>query len=327
MSLIRRAALKQTPLRIFPVQRISSIAKDCIERTMLCLLISVCILTGALSVPVIPKSPTTEELKLDLREDYQKYREHLAKLQFKLLKEHKLAKPENRQILLEKFNEELNRIRRHAPISEPGTDAHFRKVWHDGDQLDEDTYDPTLFFQTHDYDNNARLDASELDTTFENLHSGIFFALADYDNNARLDASELDTTFENLLDELPAVKSDADMELRELERTRMRNHVLNRLDKNKDGLLSLDEFRIRDPIDDGWMPLQDQQQLPPLEGKTNDSYLLDLVRKNLLEHPAGEEKIHYCPFSAVLFNVASEAPPKPHFLRFVPIPPKESCSR
>ncbi|KAF7255261.1 hypothetical protein EG68_08291 [Paragonimus skrjabini miyazakii] len=233
---------------------------------MLCLLISFCILTGALSVPVIPKRPTAEELKLDLKENYQKYQEHLAKLQLKLLKEHKLAKPENRKILLEKFTEQLNRIRQHEPISEPGTDAHFKKVWHDGDQLDEDTYDPTLFFQTHDYDNNARLDAHELDTTFENL-----------------------------LDQLPAVKADTDMELRELERIRMRNHILNRLDKNKDGLLSLDEFRMRDPVDDGWIPLQDQQQLPPLEGKTNDSYLLDLVRKNLLEHPdeaINEEIMH-----------------------------------
>ncbi|KAF5403187.1 hypothetical protein PHET_03280 [Paragonimus heterotremus] len=230
---------------------------------MLCLLISVCILTGALGVPVIPKRPTADELKRDLKDDYQKYQEHLAKLQFKLLKEHKLAKPENRKILLEKFTEELNRIRQHDPISEPGTDAHFKKVWHDGDQLDEDTYDPTLFFQTHDYDNNARLDVHELDTTFENL--------------------------------LPAVKPDTDMELRELERIRMRNHILNRLDKNMDGLLSLDEFRMRDPVDDGWMPLQDQQQLPPLEGKTNDSHLLDLVRKNLLEHPdepINEEIMH-----------------------------------
>ncbi|KAF6776223.1 hypothetical protein AHF37_04322 [Paragonimus kellicotti] len=162
------------PLYIFHEKRLSSIAKNYIEHTMFCLLISVCILTGAISVPVIPKRPTTEELKLDLKDDYQKYQEYLAKLQFKLLKEHKLAKPENRKILFEKFTEELDRIRQHEPISEPGTDAHFKKVWHDGDQLDEDTYDPTLFFQAHDYDNNARLDAHELDSTFENLVSWSF---------------------------------------------------------------------------------------------------------------------------------------------------------
>lgn len=126
---------------------------------------------------------------------------------------------------------------KHEKMHEPGHKAQLEEVWEKEDGLDPDSFDPKTFFNLHDKNQDGYLDVFELETVF---------------------LSDLDKAYNES-------DPDTDVKEREEEMERMREHVMNSMDKDKDGLISKSEFmdETRDDDfekDEEWKPLTDEDQ-------------------------------------------------------------------
>lgn len=89
-------------------------------------------------------------------------------------------------------------------------------MWEEADGLDPEDFDPKTFFNLHDTNGDGFFDEQELEALF---------------------TKELEKIYD------PTNEEDDMVEMEE-ERLRMREHVMNEVDSNKDRLVSLDEFLI-----------------------------------------------------------------------------------
>ncbi|XP_072298823.1 nucleobindin-1 [Eucyclogobius newberryi] len=139
---------------------------------------------------------------------------------YEMLKEH-----ERREYLksldLEKREQEQKRLeelkdkhRQHPKVNAPGSVDQLKEVWEETDGLDPKEFNPKTFFKLHDANEDGVLDEQELEALF---------------------TKELEKVYN------PKNEEDDMMEMEE-ERLRMREHVMNNVDQNKDRLVSLDEF-------------------------------------------------------------------------------------
>ncbi|KAJ7998181.1 hypothetical protein DPEC_G00219930 [Dallia pectoralis] len=141
---------------------------------------------------------------------YEMMKEHERKEHLKNLDEEQRKEEEQRYEELKKKHAD------HPKINHPGSQDQLKEVWKDADGLDPNEFDPKTFFKLHDTNGDGYLDEQELEALF---------------------TKELDKMYR------PNQEED-DMTEMEEERLRMREHVMNEVDTNRDRLVSLDEFLI-----------------------------------------------------------------------------------
>nr|CAG4650388.1 EOG090X0B17 [Sida crystallina] len=133
------------------------------------------------------------------------------------------------------WNEAQIKHKQHPKLHHPGSKQQYEEVWEEQDHLDPQNFNPKTFFALHDLDGNGVWDQDEVKALF---------------------AKELDKVYD------PNAPED-DMAERYEEMERMREHVFNETDVNRDYLISFQEFLDqtrkqefeRDP---GWQTLDEQ---------------------------------------------------------------------
>ncbi|XP_066107149.1 nucleobindin-2 isoform X2 [Saccopteryx bilineata] len=144
-------------------------------------------------------------------EEFKKYemmKEHERREYLKTLSEEKRKEEES------KFEEMKKKHENHPKVNHPGSKDQLKEVWEETDGLDPNDFDPKTFFRLHDVNNDGFLDEQELEALF---------------------TKELEKVYD------PKNEEDDMVEMEE-ERLRMREHVMNEVDSNKDRLVTLDEF-------------------------------------------------------------------------------------
>ncbi|XP_068116069.1 nucleobindin-2 isoform X2 [Hyperolius riggenbachi] len=160
---------------------------------------------------------------------------------YEMLKEHerreylKTLNEEQRKQEEAKYEEMRKKHKDHPKINHPGSKDQLEEVWQETDGLDPIDFDPKTFFKLHDTNSDGFIDEQELEALF---------------------TKELEKVYD------PNNEEDDMVEMEE-ERLRMREHVMNEVDLNKDRLISLEEFlgaaqqkEFLEP--DGWEMLEDQ---------------------------------------------------------------------
>ncbi|KAJ8340004.1 hypothetical protein SKAU_G00346370 [Synaphobranchus kaupii] len=161
------------------------------------------------------KSATSdlENYDRERHEEFKRYemmKEHERREMLKTLDEERRMKEE------EHYDEMKKKHAEHPKINHPGSEDQLKEVWEETDGLDPEDFDPKTFFSLHDTNGDGFFDEQELEALF---------------------TKELDKIYD------PTNEEDDMMEMEE-ERLRMREHVMNEVDTNKDRLVSREEFMV-----------------------------------------------------------------------------------
>ncbi|XP_019407565.1 PREDICTED: nucleobindin-2 isoform X1 [Crocodylus porosus] len=180
-------------------------------------------------------------------EEFKKYemmKEHERREYLKTLNEEKRREEES------KYEEQKKKHGDHPKINHPGSKDQLKEVWEEADGLDPNDFDPKTFFKLHDVNNDGFLDEQELEALF---------------------TKELEKVYD------PKNEEDDMVEMEE-ERLRMREHVMNEVDLNRDRLVTLEEFlkatekkEFLEP--DSWETLDQQQLFTEEELKEFESHI------------------------------------------------------
>jgi len=219
-----------------------------------------------------PHTFETEDLKRlikeatrDLEEQDKVRREEFKR--YEMEKEHRkreeLAKlsEEERKKEKEKLENMDKKHKDHEKIHHPGSKDQLEEVWEETDHLDKEDFNPRTFFTMHDTNSDGYLDELEVEALFERELGKMY----NEDN------------------------PEDDMVEKEEERNRMREHVFGEVDKDKDYLISLEEFiqgtqGEEYEKDEGWKTVDEEEQQ-----FTEDE--LQAYEKELLEQEEKERKI------------------------------------
>ncbi|XP_074985468.1 nucleobindin-2 isoform X2 [Caretta caretta] len=189
-------------------------------------------------------------------ENYDKTRHDEFK-KYEMLKEHerreylKTLNEEKRREEESKYEEMKKKHGDHPKVNHPGSKDQLKEVWEESDGLDPNDFNPKTFFKLHDVNNDGFLDEQELEALF---------------------TKELEKVYD------PKNEEDDMVEMEE-ERLRMREHVMNEIDINKDRLVTLHEFlkstekkEFLEP--DSWETLDQQQVFTEEELKEFETHIL-----------------------------------------------------
>lgn len=193
-------------------------------------------------------------------EEFKKYemmKEHERREYLKTLDEERRKQEES------KFEEMKRKHEDHPKVNHPGSKDQLKEVWEEADGLDPNDFDPKTFFKLHDVNNDGFLDEQELEALF---------------------TRELEKVYD------PRNAEDDMIEMEE-ERLRMREHVMNEIDSNKDRLVTLAEFlratekkEFLEP--DNWETLGQQQLFTEEELKEYENIIA--LQENELKKRADE---------------------------------------
>uniref|UniRef100_A0A803T2M7 Nucleobindin 2 n=1 Tax=Anolis carolinensis TaxID=28377 RepID=A0A803T2M7_ANOCA len=188
-------------------------------------------------------------------ENYDKARHEEFK-QYEMMKEHerreylKTLDEEKRRQEEAKYEEQKKKHADHPKVNHPGSKDQLKEVWEEADGLDPNDFDPKTFFKLHDVNTDGFLDEQELEALF---------------------TKELEKVYD------PKNEEDDMIEMEE-ERLRMREHVMNEVDINKDRLVTLEEFlrstekkEFLEP--DSWETLDQQQMFTEEDLKEYESHI------------------------------------------------------
>ncbi|XP_025196397.1 nucleobindin-2-like [Melanaphis sacchari] len=146
---------------------------------------------------------------------------------------------ERQKFLSEETKLESEREVKHKldPIHHPGSKKQLEEVWEKQDEMEGENFNPRTFFAMHDIDGNGFWDEDELKALF---------------------VRELDKLYQQGM-----AKSDLMEKAEEMER--MREHVFNEVDLNRDRLISWEEFKRMSEQpdfekDEGWKTI-DQNEI------------------------------------------------------------------
>ncbi|XP_066540739.1 nucleobindin-2b [Hoplias malabaricus] len=154
-----------------------------------------------------------ENFDKEQHEEFKRYemmKEHERRERLKTLDEEARQKEEAH------YEEMKKKHADHPKINHPGSQDQLKEVWEEADGLDPDDFEPKTFFNLHDTNGDGYFDEQELEALF---------------------TKELEKLYD------PKREEDDMVEMEE-ERLRMREHVMNEVDTNKDRLVSLEEFMI-----------------------------------------------------------------------------------
>ncbi|XP_044048591.1 nucleobindin-2-like [Siniperca chuatsi] len=152
-----------------------------------------------------------ENFDKDRHDEFKRYemmKEHERRERLKAMTEEDRKKEEQH------YEEMKKKHNNHPKVNHPGSEDQLKEVWQEADGLDPEDFDPKTFFKMHDSNGDGFFDESELEALF---------------------TKELDKVYN------PDNEEDDMVEMEE-ERLRMREHVMNEVDTNKDRLVSLNEF-------------------------------------------------------------------------------------
>nr|XP_015808604.2 nucleobindin-2a [Nothobranchius furzeri] len=188
-----------------------------------------------------------ENYDKERHEDFKKYemmKEHDRQEHLKTLDEGERKKEE------EHYEEMRKKHADHPKVNHPGSQNQLKEVWEEADGLDPDDFDAKTFFNLHDTNGDGFFDEQELEALF---------------------TKELEKIYD------PTNEEDDMVEMEE-ERLRMREHVMNEVDSNKDRLVSMDEFLVAtkkkeflEP--DSWETLEQNQAYTDEEMKEFEEHL------------------------------------------------------
>lgn len=173
-----------------------------------------------------------EELDRQRREEFKEY-----EMKKKADADHRMANmsPEERKKYEQDLEEMKKRHDKHERVKHPGSRDQLEEVWEDSDKMAKENFDPRTFFALHDLNGDGFWSAEELEALFQ---------------------LELQKVYN---------ESDPDDDPRERieEMYRMREHVVQQMDKNNDRMISLDEFladaEAQTPNkDEGWKDIGDE---------------------------------------------------------------------
>lgn len=149
-----------------------------------------------------------ENYDRDRHEEFKRYemmKEHERRERLKNMDEEHRKKEE------EHYEELRKKHADHPKVNHPGSRDQLKEVWEETDGLDPESFDPKTFFKLHDSNGDGFLDENELEALFTKELAKVY-------------------------------KEEDDMYEMEEERLRMREHVMNEVDTDKDRLVSLSEF-------------------------------------------------------------------------------------
>ncbi|XP_052799526.1 nucleobindin-2-like isoform X2 [Mya arenaria] len=161
---------------------------------------------------------------------YEMEKEHLRREELKKLDEDQRKQKEH------EFEELQKKHKEHKPVHHPGSKAQLEDVWEKTDNMDTQDFNPKTFFNMHDLDGNGFLDGEEVEALFQ---------------------KELDEVYD------PNNPED-DMREKYEDMGRMREHVFNEIDTDKDHLISQEEFlnytnSNQFEKDEGWKTVDEEQ--------------------------------------------------------------------
>lgn len=179
---------------------------------------------------------TTKDLAKADRKRREEFKRHEMEKQYK--EKEKLKQMNDAE--KKKYEEELQTMKekqkKHEPVHHPGSKQQLEEVWEKQDHMENEEFNPRTFFFFHDVDGNGVWDQDEVKALF---------------------LKELDKLYAQGAPQDDFLKRAEEME-------RMREHVFNEADLNKDGLISYEEFleQTKKPDfqqDEGWLGLDEQQ--------------------------------------------------------------------
>ncbi|XP_053970813.1 nucleobindin-2 isoform X2 [Hylaeus volcanicus] len=203
---------------------------------------------------------TTKDLAEADRKRREEFKQHEMEKKFE---EQEKLKHMN-EIEKKKYEEELEALRekqkKHDPIHHPGSKQQLEEVWEKQDHMDSEDFNPRTFFFLHDIDGNQMWDQDEVKTLF---------------------LKELDKLYAQGASEEVLFKRAEELE-------RMREHVFNEADLNKDGLISYEEFleQTKRPDfqqDQGWQPLDEQQIYTQEEFDAYERYKQEEMQRRIAQ--------------------------------------------
>lgn len=179
---------------------------------------------------------TTEDLEKVDQERKKEFQTYEMEKEFERKQELNAMDEEHKKAAEKKHEEEIKTHKDHPKLHEPGSKAQYEEVWEEQDHMKDQDFDPRTFFHLHDLDGNGYWDESELKSLF---------------------LKELDKMYD------PNAPED-DIHERYEEMERMREHVFRESDKNKDQLISFEEFldqtkKSEFGEDDGWKGLDEEE--------------------------------------------------------------------
>ncbi|RXN01929.1 Nucleobindin-2 [Acipenser ruthenus] len=177
---------------------------------------------------------------------------------YEMMKEHerreylKTLDEEKRKAEEQHYEEMKKKHADHPKVNHPGSQDQLKEVWEETDGLDPIDFDPKTFFKLHDSNGDDFLDEQELEALF---------------------TKELEKMYD------PKNEEDDMVEMEE-ERIRMREHVMNEVDVNKDRLVSLEEFLVstgkREFLEpDSWETLEQAPAFTEEEMKEFEQHLAE----------------------------------------------------
>nr|CAG4643417.1 EOG090X0B17 [Ilyocryptus agilis] len=182
---------------------------------------------------IVQTTKDLEEADKKRKESFKEYEmqkqfEHDAKMK-------EIADEEKRKSEEKAWQEAQKKHAQHPKMHHPGSKQQLEEVWEEQDHMSPDNFNPKTFFAMHDLDGNGYWDQDEVKALF---------------------SKELDKAYD------PNAPED-DMAERYEEMERMREHVFNETDKNRDYLISFPEFleqtrKQEFEQDPGWNTIDEQ---------------------------------------------------------------------
>ncbi|XP_048263302.1 nucleobindin-2 [Bombus terrestris] len=199
---------------------------------------------------------TTEDLAKADRRRREEFKQHEMEKKFE--EQEKLKHMNDAE--KKKYEQDLQAMKEkqkiHEPVHHPGSKQQLEEVWEKQDHMESEEFNPRTFFFFHDIDGNGVWDQDEVKALF---------------------LKELDKLYAQGAPQEDLLKRAEEME-------RMREHVFNEADLNKDGLISYEEFleQTKKPNfqqDEGWQGLDEQQIYTQEEFEAFERYKQEELQK------------------------------------------------
>lgn len=240
---------------------------------------------------------TTKDLAKGDRIRKEKYKEREMKKKYE--EQQKLKSMDDNE--RKKYEEQLRAVKEkhknHEAVHHPGSKQQLEEVWQVQDEMGDQDFNPKTFFFLHDVDGNGFWDQDEVKALF---------------------LKELDKLYAQGAPPDELIKRSEEME-------RMREHVFNEADLNKDGLISFQEFieQTKKPDfeqDEGWEGLDEQQIYTPEEfeafKKHRQEEIQALIAKGMLPAHPGNVPVPHEPFPPQYVNTPVGQGAAPHSQQF-----------
>ncbi|GFT12586.1 nucleobindin-2 [Trichonephila clavipes] len=205
-----------------------------------------------------------EEIDRQRREEFKKYElEKEATYQDSL----KNLTEEERKEAEKHHQEMITKHKDHPNLHHPGSKPQLEQVWEDQDHMPREEFNPKTFFAMHDINGDGHLDVEEVEAILIPEVRKLYNP-----NNEEDDPVEMEEEFH-----------------------RMREHIFNETDKNKDSLISLEEFlkmtqQQEFQQDEGWKGLDEQQVY-------SDAELQEYMRQRQMQYQQapyyGDQRMYY----------------------------------